>query len=72
MEDNFAEMYNAVTGDLLTENPGVAQSNFGPNRQIAYMYKGMSPEERNAIRQEQLKQMQENKVRIKLYKLILV
>ncbi|GLV36089.1 uncharacterized protein CBL_01853 [Carabus blaptoides fortunei] len=61
LEDNFAEMYNAVTGDLLTENPGMAQSNFGPNRQIAYMYKGMSSEERNAIRRDQLKQIEENK-----------
>lgn len=55
-------MYNAVTGDFLTENPTTAQSNLGLARNIPYMYKGMSPAEREAIRQDQLRQIEENKV----------
>lgn len=31
-DDNFTEMANHIHGDLLTENPDVAQSAFGPHR----------------------------------------
>jgi hypothetical protein len=48
---------------MLTENPAAANSNLGPHRKIAYMYKGMTPEERENIRKQQLQQIVENKVR---------
>ena len=62
LDDKCAEIYNHLTGDLLTENPDVANSNFGTGRKIGYLYKGMTPEEREDIRKEQLKQILENKV----------
>ncbi|XP_066257088.1 RIB43A-like with coiled-coils protein 2 [Euwallacea similis] len=58
-EDNSAEIYNALTSDLLTENPEVSQSNMGPGKKIASLYKGMSDDEKLQIRQEQLLQIQE-------------
>jgi hypothetical protein len=63
LEDKWADIYNHITGDMLTENPDVANSNFGPGRKIPYLYKGMTPEERDNVRKEQLKQIVENKVR---------
>jgi hypothetical protein len=62
LEDKRAEIYNHLTGDMLTENPDVANSTFGPNRKIGYLYKGMTPEERDTVRKEQLQQIVENKV----------
>lgn len=59
----MAEIYNALTSDMLTENPEVAQSNMGLNRKIAHLHKGMSEEERKKIRDEQLAQIQEAKVK---------
>lgn len=61
-DDNLAEMYNAMTSDMLTENPEVAKSNLGPGRQIGYLYKGMTPEEKEAFRAAQLAQIEEAKV----------
>lgn len=64
MEDKQAEIYNAITSDLLTENPNVAASNLGANRKNVALYKGMSPEEKEEIKQYNMKQIEENKVRI--------
>lgn len=61
-DDCLAEMYNFMTSDLLTENPDVAQSNLGPNRKIGYMYKGMTEEEKQNVRDVQLTQIEEAKV----------
>ncbi|ERL95625.1 RIB43A-like with coiled-coils protein 2 [Dendroctonus ponderosae] len=58
-EDNTAEIYNTLTSDLLTENPDVSQSNMGPGKKIAYLYKGMSEEEKLQIRREQISQIEE-------------
>jgi len=63
LEDKQADIYNHITGDMLTENPDVANSNFGPSRKIVYLYKGMTPEERDNVRKEQLQQIVENEVR---------
>ncbi|KAL1509678.1 hypothetical protein ABEB36_004383 [Hypothenemus hampei] len=60
-EDNTAEIYNTLTSDLLTENPDVSQSNMGPGKKIAYLYKGMSDEEKIQIRKQQLAQAEEAK-----------
>lgn len=61
-EDELAEIYNTLSSDLLTENPFAAKSVFGPHRSITYMYKGMSPEEKAAIRKMQLDQIAEQQV----------
>lgn len=61
-EDNTAEIYNTLTSDMLTENPDVSQSNMGPGKKIAYLYKGMTEEERNQIRKDQMSQAVEAKV----------
>lgn len=66
----MAEIYNMMTSDMMTENPEVSKSNLGANRQIGYLYKGMTPEEKMAVRQEQLSQIAEAKVEY-LLKLIL-
>ncbi|XP_060531712.1 RIB43A-like with coiled-coils protein 2 [Cylas formicarius] len=66
LEDNTAEIYNNLTSDLLTENPDVSQSNIGLGRKIAYSYKGMSEEEKQQIRKEQLCQIEESKKRKEL------
>ena len=32
IDDNYTELKNQINGDILTENPDVSQSAFGPNR----------------------------------------
>lgn len=61
-QDNLAEMYNTMTSDMMTENLEVSKSNLGPNRQIGYLYKGMTAEERAAFKAAQLAQIEEGKV----------
>ncbi|XP_071960398.1 RIB43A-like with coiled-coils protein 2 [Antedon mediterranea] len=61
LDDNFTEIVNNVNGDMLTENPDVAQSAFGPHRVITDRWKGMSPEEIEEVRRTQDLQRQENK-----------
>ncbi|KAB0799619.1 hypothetical protein PPYR_07499 [Photinus pyralis] len=58
-EDNMAQMYNNMTSDMMTENPDVSFSNMGPNRRIGFLYKGMSEEEREEVRKQQLAQVEE-------------
>ncbi|XP_039294499.1 RIB43A-like with coiled-coils protein 2 [Nilaparvata lugens] len=62
MENEQCEMYNAVTGDLLSECCST-QSNLGPNRTLVTAFKGMSQQMRDQIRAEQLKQIEERKAR---------
>ena len=61
-DDNFTEVCNHVNGDLLTENPDVAQSAFGPHRVIPDRWKGMSPSQLEEIRKTQEFQRQEKEV----------
>ncbi len=61
-DDNRTEISNNVFGDMLTENPAIAQSAFGSHRVIPDRWKGMSPAELNAIRQTQNEQLLEKKV----------
>lgn len=61
-DDNFTEVCNHVNGDLLTENPDVAQSAFGPHRVIPDRWKGMSPSQLDEIRTTQEFQRQEKEV----------
>ncbi|KAL3267126.1 hypothetical protein HHI36_011266 [Cryptolaemus montrouzieri] len=61
VEDNFAEIYNTMTSDMMAENPEIALSNMGPGRKIGSQYKGMSKEEQEQIRADQLAQIEEKK-----------
>lgn len=61
-QDSLAEMYNTMTSDMMTENLDVSKSSLGPNRQIGYLYKGMTAEERAAFKAAQLAQIEEAKV----------
>lgn len=60
-EDDMAEIYNMLTSDILTENPDVAQSKTNPNKKIAFMYRGMNPEELQRFRKDQQQQMLDRK-----------
>ncbi|XP_017092446.2 RIB43A-like with coiled-coils protein 2 [Drosophila bipectinata] len=64
-EDDMAEIYNMLSSDMLTENPDVAQSKTDPNKKIAFMYRGMTPEELRVFRlgqDQQLKLSTQRKV----------
>lgn len=61
-DDNFTEISNNVFGDMLTENPEVAQSAFGPHRVITDRWKGMSPAQLAEIRYVQEQQIREKEV----------
>ncbi|EDX10140.1 RIB43A-like with coiled-coils protein 2 [Drosophila simulans] len=56
-EDDMAEIYNMLSSDMLTENPDVAQSRTDPNKKIAFMYRGMTPEELRVFRIGQEQQL---------------
>lgn len=62
-DDKATEIANQIMGDVLTENPGVAQSSFGAHRVVPDRWKGMSPEQLADIRREQDQQMQDRKRR---------
>ncbi|CAF0756924.1 unnamed protein product [Adineta ricciae] len=61
--DNYAEMTNMVTSDLLSENPDQAISQFGPHRVVPDRWKGMNEDQIRRIRQEQQSQLEEKKRR---------
>jgi len=59
LDDKMTEIANHVFGDVLTENPAVAQSAFGAHRVITDRWKGMSPQELEEIRKTQERQRAE-------------
>ncbi|XP_075772072.1 RIB43A-like with coiled-coils protein 1 [Pelodiscus sinensis] len=59
-DDNQAEIHNHVTGQLLTEDPAVAESPLGPHRVLTDRWKGMSPQQVQAVWKTQEEQRQEN------------
>lgn len=65
-DDNATEINNALHSDMLTENPAVATSAFGPHRVVSDRWKGMSPEQLEEIRRMQEIQLKENEVRSKI------
>ena len=65
LDDNNTEIANHVYGDILTENPSVAQSAFGPHRVITDRWKGMSPEQLADIRRQQELQRKERMVSLR-------
>ncbi|CAO2624513.1 RIB43A-like with coiled-coils protein 1 [Lemmus lemmus] len=60
-EANLMEIKKEITSDLLTENPQVAQRPQAPHRVLPYCWKGMTPEQRAAIRKTQQIQRKEKK-----------
>lgn len=61
-DDKRTDILNHIHSDLLTENPAVASSAFGPNRVVPDRWKGMSPEQLEAIRRTQQQQVEEKEV----------
>ncbi|XP_003389344.1 PREDICTED: RIB43A-like with coiled-coils protein 2 [Amphimedon queenslandica] len=61
IDDNFTEIRNNVSGDILTENPSVAQSALGQQRVIPDRWKGMSQSDMDKVRQTQAEQREEKK-----------
>ncbi|XP_072422614.1 RIB43A-like with coiled-coils protein 1 isoform X2 [Chiloscyllium punctatum] len=61
VDEKFAEIGNHMYGDILTENPEVAVSAFGPHRVVTDRWKGMSPQQLEEIRRQQKQQIEENK-----------
>lgn len=59
LDDNMTEIANHVFGDVLTENPAVAQSAFGPHRVITDRWKGMTPQQLEDIKKQQELQKRE-------------
>ncbi|XP_013411666.1 RIB43A-like with coiled-coils protein 2 [Lingula anatina] len=59
-DDNATELANHIYGDVLTENPAVAQSAWGPHRVITDRWKGMSPKQLDDIKKTQDRQRKEN------------
>jgi hypothetical protein len=70
-DDNMTEIANAIFSDLLTENPDQAISAFGPNRVVPDRWKGMSPEQIEKIRKEQLRQIEEKNVTFLILNIII-
>ncbi|CAH0559962.1 unnamed protein product [Brassicogethes aeneus] len=68
LEDDLKEICNALSSDMLTENPEVAQSNLGAHRKISYLYKGMTDEEKALYRKHQLEQIKERQMQKELEK----
>lgn len=65
VEDNLTEMANNIHGDMLSENPAVAQSAFGSHRVVPDRWKGMSPQQVQDVLETQERQRQEKEVRAK-------
>ena len=63
-QDNYTEMANNIQGDMLTENPEVAQSAFGPHRVVPDRWKGMTPQQVQDVLDTQEKQRQDKEVRL--------
>ncbi|KAL5234279.1 hypothetical protein ACI65C_001690 [Semiaphis heraclei] len=67
-EDKIAEVYNAITGDFLTENPELGfNSALGPGKISTSNYKGLTPAMKQAIYDEQANQRAELKQRKEAY-----
>lgn len=62
-EDKMTEVYNAITGDFLTENPELGfNSALGPGKICKSLYKGLTPAMKQVIYDEQAKQREELRV----------
>eukprot|EP00055_Hartaetosiga_balthica_P003082 m.6396 g.6396 ORF g.6396 m.6396 type:complete len:367 (-) comp2589_c0_seq1:212-1312(-) len=61
-EENYRDMMETVNSDLISENRDAARS-YGPRKVIPDRYKGMAEEEVAAIREEQLHQIEQSKIK---------
>ncbi|XP_039076931.1 RIB43A-like with coiled-coils protein 1 [Hyaena hyaena] len=52
-EANLKEIQKQVTSNLLTENPQASQNSVAPHRVLPHCWKGMTPEQRAAIKKAQ-------------------
>ena len=72
-DDNFTEISNNIHGDMLSENPDVAQSAFGPHRVVPDRWKGMSPQQVEDVRRTQEMQREEKEVgRVHLINILVI
>ena len=62
VDDNYTEMSNQIHGDMLSENPDVALSAFGPHRVVPDRWKGMSPAQVQDVLDTRERQRQEGEV----------
>lgn len=65
-QDNLAEIMNNLSSDMLTESKeaGASSSMFGAKRVTAAMYRGMTDNELQEIRCEQLRQIKEKGIEV--------
>ncbi|XP_063150345.1 RIB43A-like with coiled-coils protein 1 [Candoia aspera] len=59
-DDNYVEIHNHLTGNILSEDPNTAKSFLEPHRVITDRWKGMSPEQLQAVWKKQKEQCREN------------
>ncbi|XP_042308356.1 RIB43A-like with coiled-coils protein 1 [Sceloporus undulatus] len=60
-DDNYAEIHNHLTSNLLMETPDIAQSAMGADRVITSSWKGMTTAQLKAVLKTQEEQCKENK-----------
>lgn len=60
--EKIKDIKNNFYSDLLTENPLVARSAFGPHRVVPDRWKGMSKQQIEEYREGQIQQIIDNKV----------
>lgn len=64
LDDNLTEIANNVYGDILTENPDVANSAFGAHRVVPDRWKGMSAAQKEEVlRVQELQRIENEKKR---------
>ncbi|KAI3387579.1 hypothetical protein SNEBB_001031 [Seison nebaliae] len=61
--DKATEISNNINSDILTENPDMAMSAFGPHRVVPYQWKGMSETQFKQLKEDQLRQAEDDKRR---------
>ncbi|XP_060619217.2 RIB43A-like with coiled-coils protein 1 [Anolis sagrei] len=59
-DDNFTEIHNHLTSNILMENPDLAQSTLGSHRVITSSWKGMTRAQLEAVLKTQAEQCKEN------------
>nr|XP_060619217.1 RIB43A-like with coiled-coils protein 1 [Anolis sagrei ordinatus] len=59
-DDNFTEIHNHLTSNILMENPDLAQSTMGSHRVITSSWKGMTRAQLEAVLKTQAEQCKEN------------
>ena len=71
-EEGRVEVVQALTSPFLTEDRNTTLRADNPNRHVPYHFKGLSKEQRQAILEEQLRQVEEHKVCVMMNRLCVV